>query len=326
MPIASRLILDILTLVALCYCTFASTKSASNGLVLVGTCLLTLATAGMTCRWTLAFPMVPIVVLQGLRRLELGRWAPISITAMTTLLILVAALLSILFPAVQLPPIKGEFNVGIVKFHLPVNFATINDKNSSAPPDGFVSVRILYPTLEEPKNLPYLDRDTALDYCKETMAFGAPPPLKEFSFMLHNWRLIQMAMSPNAKPCGKTLPLIVYSHGLGGTAITYTYQTQHLAAQGHVVLVLDHTDGSAPVVEKHDGTRHSYDSQVVQVSLSELLVMSMNVSHIPPSFLVVSCRKMERKWNMLVSGGFHDCLPVQLCWWVILIATVLLPE
>lgn len=125
MPIASRLCLDILALSSLCYYTFSSTKATSNGLVLVGTGLLTLATAGMTCRWTLTFPMVPIFVLQSLRRLGLGRWATFSISIMTTLLILVAALLSILFPAVQLPPIKGEYNVGIVKFHIPVNFTTI---------------------------------------------------------------------------------------------------------------------------------------------------------------------------------------------------------
>ena len=75
-------------------------------------------------------------------------------------------------------------------------------------------------------------------------------------------------MAPNAKPLeGDKLPLVVYSHGLGGTAITYTYQTQHLAAQGNVVLVLDHTDGSAPVVQKHDGTKHTYDHGVGQVSL-----------------------------------------------------------
>lgn len=174
-------------------------------------------------------------------------------------------------------------------------------------PDGFVSVRILYPTLDEPKNLPYLDTGTALDYCKETMAFGAPPPLKEFHFMLHNWRLIQMAMSPNAKPFGTNLPLIVYSHGLGGTAITYTYQTQHLAAQGHVVMVLDHTDGSAPVVETHDGSRHSYDSQIAQVTLPEARVRAINLSHMLHCFLFVRCGKMERKWNMSVSSGLGDC-------------------
>jgi platelet-activating factor acetylhydrolase len=161
--------------------------------------------------------------------------------------------------------------VGIVKLHLPVNLGTIyNNKTgaSDVPPDGFVSVRILYPTLEEPKNLPYLDPDIALDYCKETIAFGAPPPLKEFGFLLHNLRLVQMPMAPNAKPLeGRKLPLVVYSHGLGGTAITYTYQTQHLAAQGHVVVVLDHTDGSAPVVQNHDGTKRTYDSTVGQVSL-----------------------------------------------------------
>ena len=150
-PIASRLALDTLTLVALTFCTFTSTKNASNGLILVGTCLLTLATAGMTCRWTLTFPMVSITIFQAIRRLEFcsGHWTALSITVLTTLLIILAALLSILFPALQLPPIDREYNVGIVKLHLPVSFGTIYNKtlSSDAPPDGFVSVRILYPTL-----------------------------------------------------------------------------------------------------------------------------------------------------------------------------------
>lgn len=273
-PIASRVALDILALVSLTFCTFSSTKNASNGLVLAATILVTLATAGMTCRWTLTFPMVLIVILQALRRLEICSrpWVALSITILTTLFILLAALLSILFPAMQLPPIKGEYNVGIVKLHLPVNFETVYEKSTSSSdisPDGFVSVRILYPTLEEPESLPYLDPDIALDYCKETIAFGAPPPLKEFGFLLHNLRLVQMPLARNAKPLeGKKLPLVVYSHGLGGTAITYTYQTQHLAAQGYVVLVLDHTDGSAPVVQSHDGTKRFFDSAVGQVSVS----------------------------------------------------------
>lgn len=213
--------------------------------------------------------MVPIVILQLLRRLELfsGQWASLSITVLTGLLIVVAAILSVLFPAVQLPRIEGEYNVGIVKLHLPASFSSVYNGSASAEADGYVSARILYPTLEKPQSLPYLDPSIALDYCKETIAFGAPPPLKEFGFLLHSLRLVQMPLSPNAQPLqGEKLPLIVFSHGLGGTAVTYTYQTQHLAAQGHVVLVIDHTDGSAPVVKKYDGTKHFYDYDIAKVS------------------------------------------------------------
>lgn len=271
MPIRSRLILDIVALLSLIFCTFSSTENTSNGVVLVGACVLSYATAGMTCRWTLTFPMVPIVILQLLRRFQFcsGYWVTLSITVLTTLFVFLAAVLSILFPAVQLPPIKGEYNVGIVKLHLPVNFSSVYNESPTNESDGYVSARILYPTLEEPQDLPYLDHEIALEYCKETIAFGAPSPFKEFGFLLHNLRLVQMPLSPNAKPLdNKKLPLIVFSHGLGGTAITYTYQTQHLAAQGHVVLVINHSDGSAPVVQKHDGTKHFYDYDIVKASAS----------------------------------------------------------
>jgi platelet-activating factor acetylhydrolase len=132
--------------------------------------------------------------------------------------------------------------------------------------------------LEEPQDLPYLDHEIALEYCKETIAFGAPSPFKEFGFLLHNLRLVQMPLSPNAKPLDNNkLPLIVFSHGLGGTASTYTYQTQHLAAQGHVVLVINHSDGSAPVVQKHDGTKHFYDYDIVKASASNVWITHVGV-------------------------------------------------
>jgi platelet-activating factor acetylhydrolase len=56
-------------------------------------------------------------------------------------------------------------------------------------------------------------------------------------------------------------PLLVFSHGLGGTGGLYSYQTRSLAAHGYVVVALDHTDGSAPVVQKLDGTILTLDNE-----------------------------------------------------------------
>lgn len=270
-PIKSRLVLDALTLTSLLFCTHSPVENVSNGVILVAAILMTIGTAGLTCRWTLTFPMVPIVLLQSLRRLEScsGPWVALAVTILSTLFIVLAALLSVLFPAIQLPPIQGEYNVGIVKLHLPVNLKTVYNESSSITTavDDFVSVRILYPTEDETTSLPYLDSSIALDYCKETIAFGAPSPLKQSGWLLHNLRLIQMPLAPNAEPLQREnkLPIVIYSHGLGGTATTYTYQTQHLAAQGYVVLVLDHTDGSAPIVRKRDGTKRTFDYSIGQM-------------------------------------------------------------
>jgi platelet-activating factor acetylhydrolase len=90
-------------------------------------------------------------------------------------------------------------------------------------------------------------------------------------WFLDNWNLITLDSKRNAKvlpACdnnnnnnNKKFPLIVFSHGLGGTGGLYSYQTRSLAAQGYVVVALDHTDGSAPVVQKLDGTILTLDNE-----------------------------------------------------------------
>jgi hypothetical protein len=102
---------------------------------------------------------------------------------------------------------------------------------------------------------------------------GAPPPLQTYDWMLHQWRLTQIDAKKHAQPLGGTTtttataltttttntkntdtkdmkwPLIFHSHGLGGNSEMYSYQTRSLAANGYVVVVIDHSDnGSAPVV------------------------------------------------------------------------------
>ena len=79
--------------------------------------------------------------------------------------------------------------------------------------------------------------------------------------MIHYWRLAKVKNTKlNAKlfvdddrTIKSRLPIIFYSHGLGGNSEIYTYQTRSLAANGYVVVVIDHTDGTAPVVLRKGG-------------------------------------------------------------------------
>jgi pimeloyl-ACP methyl ester carboxylesterase len=103
-------------------------------------------------------------------------------------------------------------------------------------------------------------------FCEETMIAGAPGPLKSYGWMLHTWKLTQINAKKYAEPlCLEPgLPIIVFSHGLGGNADLYTYQTMALAAHGYLVVVIDHTDGSAPVAPRKDGIAlRRNDSHVV---------------------------------------------------------------
>lgn len=54
-------------------------------------------------------------------------------------------------------------------------------------------------------------------------------------------------------------PLVVFSHGLGGARTTYSHLCTRLAAEGRVVLALEHRDGTGPAVFPRgaDGTRKS---------------------------------------------------------------------
>jgi platelet-activating factor acetylhydrolase len=56
--------------------------------------------------------------------------------------------------------------------------------------------------------------------------------------------------APLATPSAgdKPWPLVLFSHGLAGTRTTYSVLCAHLAAQGRVVLALEHRDGSGPAV------------------------------------------------------------------------------
>lgn len=175
-PIWSQFVLDVTTIVALLVGVLARGRISPAALIAASTLLL--STAGLTNRWTLSFPLVPILCLQLIRySFTLPRWLRILIACLSVLFVLLGAALTILFPAVELPPFDGPFHVGVVDIMLPVEWS---DDSCSALP-----VRILYPTLDEPDSLPYLPTHLAADFCAQMMQLGAPPPLKAFGWMLH---------------------------------------------------------------------------------------------------------------------------------------------
>jgi len=325
-PIPSRILWDGLAILGLLHASLTSIYSTHwNALVLVGSCVLTVATAaGFTNRWPLTLPMVPILILQGLRRWipneylsakqssssshsshsssssssSSSRWSDRLhglVTFLSVLLIVLAAALCVLFPAVQLPPLhNAPYPVGVVEFYLPVRVGVPSTSSSPAScldrndtccsanpiqqqPQETVSlpVRLLYPTTAtasgtDRNTIPYLHPATAQEFCQQTIRFGAPPPLKQFDWMLHTWRLTRLPahrhaplMVPDvAATANSKLPLIIFSHGLGGSAELYSYQTMSLAAQGNVVLSLNHLDGSAPVVQLMNGTKVTFDFEL----------------------------------------------------------------
>ena len=127
-----------------------------------------------------------------------------------------------------------------------------------------MSARMLYPTNDGGGTVPYLDPNHASDICAELMKAAAPGLLKRLGFMLHTWRLARLGARRNAQPLrraqGGRLPLAVFSHGLTGSSEVYSFQALSLAAEGFVVLMITHTDGSAALVKRRDSGSLAFDT------------------------------------------------------------------
>ena len=309
-PIRRRFIIDVGTLSALTYSVLipAPALSLAHRGILVASCFITIFTAGLTSRWTVSFPMIPIVLLQCSRYYTAystagtgawtGAWTWTALVIKTFSLLLIAKsfILTILFPAVKISKPKGEYNVGIVDMHIPVdNFE-----------HDHVTVKLLYPTNDKNDRLPHFAKDTSKRICASFMKTGAPPPLNNFGFMLDQWRLSTVDGKRNAIPhlpekgthshthadndnnnhndngadndtstsmkmkTGKAvrskLPIVIYSHGLTGSAEIYSYQNMSLAANGTFVMSITHSDASAIGVKRRDGSFIDYDPHISQLS------------------------------------------------------------
>lgn len=270
-PIRSRLILDILTLTILTYSVFLDTEESSERYFHIGfislAVLSTILTVGLTQRWTISIPMIPLVLIQFTRYFVFINWFSSTVKWVSILLLLKALILSLLYPALEISSPRGKYHVGIVDIHLPVaNFEC-----------SHVSVRILYPCNEaRKKSFRYLQKDTADDICKQMMMVGAPGPLKRFVWMLDQWKLSRIHATRNGsvlKPEEKKdgWPVAIFSHGLLGGAFLYSYQTLSLASNGMIVLSVNHSDGSAIGLKTKDGMFQAYDSAISELNRDETL-------------------------------------------------------
>lgn len=312
--IRSRFIFDTYTLATFTFCSISKIDRTDqfseiiNTLCLASACLITLLTLGdsWTNRWTVTFPALLLVILQMLRRRGHGNSTDSSagtgvvsemiVMTLSLVSITVSALLTTLFPAVEIPPIKGKYNVGIVDLHLPVkgfdgNLSINKDDDPSDVPskhtsekEGFVSVRLLYPTLDPVKRVPYYNPDTADGICTEFMKTAAPPPLNKLTWFVNHWKFSRIQAARNAKPIdliqedppahskpstsngagdkethGRKIPIVAFSHGLLGAAPVYSYQMLNLASNGSLVLVVTHADGSAVFATRNDGSPVHYN-------------------------------------------------------------------
>ncbi|KAI4093525.1 MAG: hypothetical protein LQ339_007663 [Xanthoria mediterranea] len=165
--------------------------------------------------------------------------------------------LSNLNPAPSFPSYTGPYAVGTTDVEIPA--AELPSPSSTPVPAlSTVSFRIFYPCEVPPKPAKpvYWLPDPQHDYLGAYVRFlGASRRLSAFLRNIPFLRILSYTTIPvvrNAsllQPPTKTKrwPVMVFSHGLGGTKNAYSHLLGSISSHGVVVIAPDHRDGSAPL-------------------------------------------------------------------------------
>ncbi|KAJ9668393.1 hypothetical protein H2201_001441 [Coniosporium apollinis] len=162
--------------------------------------------------------------------------------------------LSHLNPTPGFPSYTGPYQVGSVDVEIPVT-----DLEAPSPaPDSTIATtafRVFYPcepgAHERPVRwIPNPQRGYVSAYARFLGAGSAFSEL--FSFFPQLLYYISIPVHRNARllPAptkSARWPVLVFSHGLGGTRNTYSHLAGSLSSHGIVVIAPDHRDGSAPI-------------------------------------------------------------------------------
>lgn len=165
-----------------------------------------------------------------------------------------------IFPT--LPKYPGPFSVGSLEVELPV----AETKKFDAI-DGNVEtllVRFFYPTdtsqLKKATTPQWLPRP-GLEYAKGYAGFLNQPILPAalaLSLAVYSTTIPASENAPPVSPLDSRLPVIVFSHGLGGSRNAYSQWCGSLSSYGVFVAAIEHRDGSAPISIVHCGKKEQY--------------------------------------------------------------------
>ncbi|CAF9941676.1 MAG: hypothetical protein ALECFALPRED_009260 [Alectoria fallacina] len=168
-------------------------------------------------------------------------------------------LLSRLNPVPSFPAYTGPYKVGTQEIEIP-----ISDLPTSCPPPDAdittVSFRIFYPCEPtQPKSVYWLPSPQREYFRAYARFLSAGPRLASFLSYLPILRLVFHTTIPASQDAQLLVPpekvgrwpVMVFSHGLGGTKNAYSHLTGSLASHGMVVVAPEHRDGSAPISYIH---------------------------------------------------------------------------
>ncbi|EPS41683.1 hypothetical protein H072_4408 [Dactylellina haptotyla CBS 200.50] len=176
-------------------------------------------------------------------------------------------------PVPSFPDYKGIYEVGTLDLELPVSFLVDAGLSPPCPPHSdipTIQFRVFYPAAlkgkasgeqNSPNWIPSPRKEYVAAYCRFA---GASDFLANvLSYIPRHIYYIKLpAYSghpclPESESPSLRFPIVIFSHGLGGTRNTYSYITASLAAQGAIVFCPEHRDGSAPASFIREPTRKS---------------------------------------------------------------------
>lgn len=178
-------------------------------------------------------------------KIPIGFWGHLVLQLLGVVFVFGSSALACLLPVVTFKS-TGKFKVGMEEIH-------IKDEGQN-----FLA-RIFYPTMDKGKKLKYLKH--GLRSSNHFAKFARLPSVILSHMTLFKMDVIEHAalISEKESTYGKYFPVVVFSHGLGGTYECYSSFVIELASHGYIVLVPLHNDKSASYVEFPDGNITHYE-------------------------------------------------------------------
>ena len=168
-----------------------------------------------------------------------------------------------IFPA--LPKYPGPYQVGTIDIEIPLSESGKFDVTGTFVET--VLVRLFYPaesigaTMKVPTYPSWLPQQS-MEYAKGYANFFKLQPILPASLALNLalYYTVIPAMEnvPPITPPKSRLPVMIFSHGLGGSRNTYSQWCGSVASYGVFVAAIEHRDGSAPVSIVNAGRRNQY--------------------------------------------------------------------
>ncbi|KAF4630926.1 hypothetical protein G7Y89_g7214 [Cudoniella acicularis] len=213
------------------------------------------------------------------------------------------------------PSYTGPYKVGTIDIELPVSEL----ESPSPSPDESISTiqyRIFYPCEPDSKGksvnwIPAPQRDYVSAY---TRFLGAGSMLAEvISFVPRLLHYITIPVRKNASlldPPTSTSrwPVMIFSHGLGGSRNAYSYLAGSIASHGMIVIAPEHRDGSTPISYiRNVPSTNSPPTEKTFFRRNRKTVDYVRLSHTPSSE-VEEGRNAQLKIRLWELGLVHDSL------------------